>query len=416
MKEAEINKQPPVMGLDRLASLGGPKTRSTPMPGRFAFGDAEFAAIKEVFSYYRERNLDFGYQGHFEERYCDAFVRYLEAPGYADAVATGTAALFVALAALQLPRGSHVAVSPITDPGTINAIILNGCAPLLMDSMPGSYNAGPEQFQKCLTPETRAVVLVHAAGVAAPVDEFLPIARPRGIKVLEDCSQSHGARLNGRKVGRFGDIAAFSTMYRKNHATGGCGGVIFTPDENLYRLARACADRGKPFWQPGFNDKDPKQFLFPAMNLNLDELSAAIGISSLNKLDNVNRRRREFLRALSAELRQRSKACTPSPVSDDDAPFFFPIFVAREKLSCGVREFADAVVAEGIGINPHYDYVVSEWPYVKPYLADNFPTPNAVAVRDASFNLLFNENYGSDEVRDITAAIAKVERQYCKTT
>jgi len=108
------------------------------MPGRFAFGDAELAAVQDVFSYYRERNLDFGYQGHFEERYCEACVRYLGAPGYADAVATGTAALFVAVAALQLPRGSQVVVSPITDPGTINAIILNGCAPVLMDSMPGN--------------------------------------------------------------------------------------------------------------------------------------------------------------------------------------------------------------------------------------------------------------------------------------
>src|SRR5438477_1966174 len=408
MNPPQINKGIAPVKSDQLASLGGPKTRPTPMPGRFAFGDAELAAVQEVFGYYRERNLDFGYQGHFEESYCQAFVRYLDAPGYADAVATGTAALFVALAALQLPRGSHVAVSPITDPGTINAIILNGCAPVLMDSMPGSYNAGPEQFRQRLTPTTRAVVLVHAAGVAAPVDEFLPIARERGIQVLEDCSQSHGARLNGKQVGTFGDIAAFSTMYRKNHATGGCGGVVFTPDENLYHLVRAYADRGKPFWQPGFNDKDPKQFLFPALNLNIDELSCAIGNQTLARLDETNRRRRAFLRTLSDALRERSAVCTPSRVSDDDAPFFFPIFVAREKLSCDVRQFAEAIAAEGINVNPHYDYVVWERPYVKPYLVDNFPTPNAVACRDGSFNLLFNENFGPDEVRYITAIIVQV--------
>src|SRR4030095_12883117 len=112
--------------------------------------------------------------GHFEERYCQAFVRHLDAPGYADAMATGTAALYVALAALQLPRGSHIAVSPLTDPGTINAIILNGCAPLLIAAMPGSYNAGPDHSRQRLPPKTRAVVLVHAAGVPAPVDKFLP--------------------------------------------------------------------------------------------------------------------------------------------------------------------------------------------------------------------------------------------------
>ena len=118
---------------------------------------------------------------------------------------------------------------------------------------------------------------------------------------------------------------------------------------------------------------------------------------------------------MSDALRQRSKVCTPSPVSDDDAPFFFPIFVASETLTCSAREFAEAVGAEGISINPHYDYVVSEWPYVQAHLAGCKDTPNAVAVRDASFNLLFNENYGAEEVHDITDAIAKVEGFYLKT-
>src|SRR5207244_10547052 len=134
----------------------------------------------------------------------------------------------------------------------------------------------------------RAVRVVHATGKAAPVDEIMSIARQHGLKVIEDCSQSHGASIKGRKIGTFGDIAAFSTMYRKNHATGGCGGVIFTSDEALHHLVRAYADRGKAYWQPGFNEKDPKQFLFPALNLNIDELSCAIGIMSLAKLDRTN--------------------------------------------------------------------------------------------------------------------------------
>lgn len=398
----------------RLAILGGPKTRATPLPGRFAFGDPELAAVQEVFAYYQAKGIDFGYQGHFEERYCQNFVDYLGVGGFADAVATGTGALFVALAALQVPKGSHVLVSPITDPGTLSAIILNNLTPVLMDSMPGQYNSGPEQLRARLTPQTRALVLVHCAGVAAPVDEMVAIAHEHGVKVLEDCSQSHGAKWQGRKIGTFGDIAAFSTMYRKNHATGGCGGVIFSHDKDLYHLVRAHADRGKPFWKEGYNDKDPKQFLFPALNWNLDELSAAIGISALHKLDGVNSRRRDFLRAFSDELRRQSKLCTPSPVSDDDAPFFFPIFVDATRIQCTVREFAEAVGAEGVSVNPHYDYVVCEWDYVKPYCADTFATPNAVAVRDASFNLLFNENFGPSEAHDFAAAIAKVEHHYQK--
>jgi dTDP-4-amino-4,6-dideoxygalactose transaminase len=373
---------------NRLAIHGGPKARATPLPGRHAFGEAELAAVQEVFAYYQARGVDFGYQGHFEEQYCKAFVDHLGVGGYADAVATGTGSLFVALAALQLPKGSQVIVSPITDPGTINAIILNNLKFVLMDSMPGQYNAGPEQLRARLTPQTRAVVIVHSAGKAAPVEEMVAIAHQSGVKVLEDCSQSHGAKWHGKPIGTFGDLAAFSTMYRKNHATGGCGGVIFTRDENLYRLTRAHADRGKPFWQAGYNDKDPKQFLFPALNWNLDELSAAIGISTLGKLDEVNRRRREFLRALAGELQARGSSCTLLPIDDGDA--------------------------EGISVNPHYDYVVSEWPYARPHCADSFSTPNAVAVRDASFNLLFNEKFTAAEARDLATAIVKVEAYFAR--
>ena len=397
-----------------LAIHGGPKSRATPLPGRFAFGDAELAAVQEVFAHYRAKGVDFGYQGDFEERYCRAFVDYLGVGGFADAVATGTGALFVALAALQLPRGSHVLTSPITDPGTVNAIILNGLVPVVMDSMPGQYNSGPEQLRAHLTPQTRAVVIVHSAGKAAPVADMVALAHEHGVKVLEDCSQSHGAKWNGQQIGTFGDLAAFSTMYRKNHATGGCGGVIFTRDEALYRLVRAHAARGKPFWQDGFNDKDPKQFLFPALNWNLDELSAAIGISALGKLDGVNRRRREFLRALAAELRLNGSACTLPPVAEGDAPFFCPVFVDNTRATCPAREFGACVGAEGVSVNPHYDYVVSEWPYARPYLADGFGTPNAVAVRDASFNLLFNENFGAAEAREIATAIVKVEKHFTR--
>lgn len=398
-----------------LAIHGGPKVRSTPMPPRLAFGDDEFRkAVEEVFDHYRARNLDFGYQDTFERLYTEAFVRYLEVDGFADAVNTGTAALFVAIAALQLPPGSHVIVSPITDPGTINAIILNQLVPVLADSSPRSYNIGVEQFEERITDQTRAVIVVHAAGQAAPIDLITQVARDRGLLVLEDCSQAHGAKLKGRKVGTFGDIAAFSTMYRKAHATGSCGGVIFTPNRELYKLVRAYADRGKPFWSENFDDKDPTNFLFPALNFNIDEISCAIGLKSLEKLDNTIQRRLAFLRALAVALSARSEVCSPSNLSDDDSPFFFPIFVDTSKITCSKKEFAQAVRSEGIDLNPHYMYVVSEWPYAHPYLADQFECRNAADCRNNSFNILLNENYGMQEVEDIVAAILKVEQAYSR--
>lgn len=399
------------VGAPALAIHGGQPVRSEPMPPRFALGDAEVKMIEQVITFYREQQLDPGYQGSFEKLYTDAFVAMMGG-GYADAVATGTSALFVALAALELPEGSEVLVSPITDPGAISAIILNRLRPRLMDSRPESYNIGAEQFVKRVSPETRAAVVVHSAGQACDIEQIVAAAREREIRVVEDCSQSHAANVAGRPVGTFGDIAAFSTMYRKAHITGAAGGVVYSRDLELFRRALAYADRGKARWRPDFDDRNPNTFLFPALNHHSDEISCAIGLASLQRLNDTIVRRLAFLADLSARLREETKLCHPYGYTPGDSPFVYPILVEVERLSCSKVEFAHAVLREGIGLNPHYQYVVADWPWAQPYLADDFQTPNAREVRDRSFVLYLNENYGEREAMDVTAAIVKVEQYY----
>ncbi len=393
-----------------LAIAGGQPIRTRPMPPRCALGDAESAALQEAIAYYRDKKVDPGYQGIFEKRYTDAFVKFMGGGGHADAVATGTAALYVAVAALGLPAGSEVIVSPVTDPGTLAAIVLNRLVPRLADSAPGSFNMGAEQFVARVTDKVRAVMVVHSLGRAADVVRIANEAHPRGIKVIEDCSQSHGARIKGSPIGNFGDIAAFSTMYRKNHMTGGAGGVVYSKDIDLFHQALAHADRGKPTWAGDFDDRNPNQFLFPALNFHTDELSCAIGIASLARVQDTILRRLTFVAELSGRLMDRSQVCEPFGYTPNDSPFVYPIVVDCERISCSKREFANAVIAEGIGLNPHYQYLVADWPYLKPYLADNFDAPNARDIRDRSFMLYLNENYGLSETRDITAAIVKVEK------
>lgn len=392
---------------------GGDPVRSRPMPPRFALGEAEIALIHEAIAHYQERKVDPGYQGVFEKRYTDAFVKFMGG-GYADAVATGTASLYIAIAALDLPAGSEVIVSPITDPGTLSAIILNNLVPRLADSESGTFNMGPEQFVTRITPNTRAVMLVHSLGTAADVVGLVKEAHARNIRVIEDCSQSHGARVKGRPIGNFGDIAAFSTMYRKAHMTGGAGGVVFSNDVDLHRRALAHADRGKPSWQSDFDDRNPNQFLFPALNLHTDEISCAIGIASLGRLQDALLKRLTFLAELSGRLNDRATVCRPYGYSPNDAPFVYPILVDADQITCGKEHFAKAVLAEGIGLNPHYQYLVSDWPWLKRHLSDDFATPNARKMRDGSFMLYLNENYGISEASDCAKAIVKIEKHFAK--
>jgi perosamine synthetase len=357
-------------------------------PSRHMFGDDVKSAIAEVFDFYHDS--DFGYQGEFERRYTDAFAGYLGG-GYADAVSSGTAAVFVALAALELPKGSTVLLSAVTDPGTFNAIVMQGYRVSLVDAGKAGYNTDIDSFKDAIArhPSASAAVLVHTGG--KPISDIAMIckvAKANGIKVLEDVSQAHGAEIDGQKAGTFGDIAAFSTMYRKNHASGGCGGIVYTKDERLYRSARAYADRGKPYGSE-FDEKNPANFLFPALNFNQDELSCAIGLATLKKLDEIRQKRIWFLKYLRAKCEEIGTQWFPAPVCDGDSPFFW---VFEPTLDCGIpKEVAvERLKAAGVPINPDYRYIVDEWPFAKPYL-DGFLADNARKYRNGAIHLLFHE-------------------------
>ena len=401
------------MSQQKLAIYGGTPYRRSLMPPREAFGTSERKNLNNALQYYKKKELDPGYQGFFEEKYCALFRKFMGG-GYADCVATGTAALYTAIAALQLPEGSEIIVSPITDPGTISAIILNKHIPKIADTSPGSYNMGVSEFVSRVTKKTAAVLVVHAAGRAARISEIVKEAKKRNLSVIEDCSQSHGAIHRRKKIGTFGTIAAFSTMYRKAHMTGPTGGIVYSKKRNLHNLFRSYADRGKPYGYKDFDDRDPNQFLFPALNLHLNELSCAIGCASLSRLQSTIRKRQRFVFALSKAMIESPaiNCCCPYLFTKEDSPFFFPIFVNHSRIKCKKSDFAKALLHEGIPLNPHYQYVVSNWPWVQKFLADRFIPKNALKTVSDSFNIYLNENYGNREVRDIVGAIAKVENYF----
>lgn len=391
----------------RLAIDGGSPVRTRPMPSRRAMGDAERAAVAEVLDHYRDE--DPGYQGPFEQAYCRAFEAF-QGGGHADAVATGTTAVLVALAALRLPEGADVLVSPVTDPGTFAGVLFNRLRPRLLDTAPDDFNTDLPRIAERLRPDTRAVVLVHASGRAIPtIAAIAALCAERGIALVEDCSQAHGATVAGTRVGNFGTIAAFSTMYRKSHMTGGAGGVVFTRSLDLHRMALACADRGKTPWLAGTDDRDPTNLLFPALNLHTDEISCAIGRASLGRLEETMAARLRWVRRVEAGLAAAGSACRPMPFADGDSPFLVPVLAPTTDAAAKIR-FAEAVRAEGIPLSPHYKLVASDWPWLAPHLGDAFGADNARAARDRAFCLYVNERYGDEEADDAVEAILKVEK------
>lgn len=383
------------------------------MPAREALGQAEEAELLACIQHYRSIGQDPPYNGKWNAMFSQAFAEY-QGGGHALPVSSGTGAVYVALASLELPRGSVVLTSPVTCSGVIGAIHALGLKPKIVDSAQDSLNIDAEQVQRRLSDDVRGLVVTHSGGEPVDVRKILAVIGTKNIAVIEDCSQATGASIGGEKVGTWGHIAAFSTMYRKNLAAGASSGLVFTRNFDLYRRALSYSDRGKPLWRLDLNLNDPGHAFFPALNWNSSEMSNAIGLASLRRLENTNERRRKFLELLIRDMKSRRSVCMPSRYHKGFAPFYFPIFVDQSRVNVNAETFAIALQAEGIPLGAKYGCIVSTWPWADDLFTDTFKPVNAISTRDRTFNLHLNENYGQEEATDILDAIDKVGNSFTR--
>ena len=371
-----------------------------------------------------------GYNGREEEAYCREFSSYLmgtDGEGHTDAVSSGTAGIYAALRALDLEPFSEVIVGAVTDPGGLMPIPLLNLVPMIADTAPGSFNTGPEQVEDLLSPRTSAIIVPHIAGEPADVSGIVELARTRGVPVIEDCSQAHGARLRGRLVGTFGDIGVFSTMGGKHHSSGAQGGLVFTRDETLYHAIRRASDRGKPFFL-----HEGTTNVMAALNLNLNDLAAAIGRVQLRKLPGFVARRRVIVDALVEGLQDLHCVAPPALVEGAEPSYWFLRLQFRPDAtgSTDKTAFCEALISEGLPVMPDYsaalphtmDWFVhrrvfgrSGYPWASPdYKGDpdrTFPCPNAHAAIADHFNLMIHEAWSEQDVADALAIFKNVEQR-----
>lgn len=399
--------------MTKLAFDGGTPVRESPMPARIGFGPEEEKELMACIAHYRNLDSDPPYIGLWNKLFSEAFAEY-QGGGFSLPVSSGTGALYVSLSSLGLPKGSTVLTSPVTCSGVLGSIQALGFVPKVCDSAPSSFNIDAEQVEARISDDVSCLLVTHAAGEPVDIPAIKSILKNKSIVILEDCSQATGASIRGEKVGTWGEISAFSTMYRKNLAAGASSGLVFTNDFETYRTALSYSDRGKPVWRLDLNLRDPQYASFPALNWNSSEMSNAIGLASLRRLDKTNELRRIFLQKLFVVLANADTVCSPYAFHDGFAPFYFPIFVDQEKIKVSVEQFATAVEAEGIPLGAKYGCLVNTWPWITEYLSDTFVARNALLARNSSFNLHLNENYGDLEVRNIVEAIAKVSAAYTR--
>jgi dTDP-4-amino-4,6-dideoxygalactose transaminase len=229
---------------------------------------------------------------------------------HAVALANGTVALDLALKAIDIGEGDEVVVTPRTFIASASCVVNAGAVPVFADVDRDSGNLSAETIAPVLDDRTKAIVLVHLGGYPTDMDPIMALAEPRGIKVIEDCAQAHGARDKGRSVGSIGDIGAWSFCQDKIMTTGGEGGMITVNDEAMWRAMWAYKDHGKS-WEAVYERAHPLGFRWLhesfGTNWRMLEVQAVLGRIQLRRMAawtaarNANARRiREALEPLSA--------------------------------------------------------------------------------------------------------------------
>ncbi len=278
------------------------------------YEEDEVAAAAEVL---RSGKVNYWTGDHgraFEREYAAATGR-----AHAVAVANGTLALELGLMALGVREGDEVITTPRTFIASASAAVMRGATPVLADVDRDSGNLDPDAVEAAITPRTRAIVPVHLGGWPAAMDRLMEIGRHHDIPVLEDCAQAHGALYQGRPVGSFGDMAAFSFCQDKIITTSGEGGMLVLDGEDAWRTAWAYKDHGKSYEAVYEREHPPGyRWLHESFGTNwrMTEIQAVVGRLQLGKLEHWVALRNRNADILYAHLGQLDGLRVPRPADD----------------------------------------------------------------------------------------------------
>lgn len=396
-----------------LAIDGGTPVRTRPFAPWPHFDADEIAAAVRVF----ESGKVNQWTGHevrgFEADYAAALGR-----AHAIALANGTLAIELALMAWDIGPGDEVVTTSRTFIASASAVVMRGATPVIADVDPVTQNITADSICAVLTPATRAIIAVHLAGWPCDMDALAALARERGLLLIEDCAQAHGATWAGRPVGSFGDCAAFSFCQDKIMTTAGEGGLLALDDEARFRTAWAYKDHGKSY-EAVFEREHPPGFRWLhesfGTNWRMTEVQAAIGRIQLAKLPEWTARRQANGAALDRMLAVvPGLRLTPPPPAIGHARYKYYAFLERDRLKPGwtQQRIVESVAAEGV---PCFTGSCSEIYLEKAFtgrgLGPGQRFPVARQLGEESLMLLVHPTLDEADMRDAADAVAKVMAQ-----
>jgi dTDP-4-amino-4,6-dideoxygalactose transaminase len=307
-------------------------------------------------------------------------------------VGNGTDALYAALKAVGVGPGHEVVTAANTFIATAEAISLTGAVPVFVDHDPRYYNLDPDRLEAAITPRTRAVVPVHLYGQPCPIDRIVAIARERGLKVVEDAAQAHGAAWQGQNAGTWGDAACYSFYPGKNLGAYGDAGAVVTDQDDLAEFVRSFCNHGR---------HDHLVHGMVGINSRLDGFQGAVLAVKLRHLEAWTEARIAAARRYTAGLQD---VCV-TPDVHPDARHVFHLYVVRVANREAVRQhLQEAGIATGV----HY---LRALPFVAAYAGlggEPADFPHAHRYQDQILSLPMHGDLTEEQIDLVIAKVREV--------
>jgi 8-amino-3,8-dideoxy-alpha-D-manno-octulosonate transaminase len=344
-----------------LAIHGGPKAKTTPnypmYPGGLEIGDEEKRQVLEVldrkylFRYYGPKDFP-SKVSEFERKFADRM-----GSKHCLAVNSCTSALIASMVACGVGPGDEVIVTGYTFFASCASIVAVKAIPVICE-VDETLTMDPTDVERKITPATKAILVVHMRGVPCDMDALMDVARRHGLKVIEDVAQAAGGTYKGRSLGTFGDCGCFSFQYHKI-ITAGEGGAILTDDDKLYDRCMGYHDTAA-CWRPNrFAEQRYEGELFCGVNFRMSELTGAVMLAQLDRLDGLLERMRSNQKRIVAGI-EGTPGIRVRPVNDPDGDVGICLMFYLDKAD-KVEEFARALKAEGVDSAGVFNSGIPDW-------------------------------------------------------
>ncbi len=352
--------------------------------------------------------------GPIVQKFEKNFLKYKKTK-FAISVNSCTAGLHLSLISLGLKKGDEIITTPMTFCSTINSILMSGCKPILSDIRKDTFNIDENLIEKKITKKTKAILLVHFAGIPCDMNPIIKLAKRYKLKIIEDCAHAIETEYENKKVGNFGETGSFSFYANKNITTGE-GGMIITNTKaiaekikilRLHGMSKDAWKRYLPNAVPLGKHYQHYDVKYTGYKYNMTDLQAAMGVCQLDKINKMWKKRKKLYENYFRKLKNLPIFFQRNPNYNFKHGFHLFVMVIDKKRTKKTRDsLIKFLCQKKIGSAVHYRSVTEMSNYKKLFNWKNYHFPNSYYVGSNTISLplypdlsIKNQNYIISQVQ-----------------